>query len=62
MEKISFSYIGISKIRFVWALLRIGNHLGGGPVVRVWDQEVYSLCGLKFEPYGCLYDGHWKLT
>ena len=38
------------------------NHLGGGPVVRVWDQEVSSLCGLRFKPSGCSYDGHWKLT
>jgi hypothetical protein len=36
--------------------------LGGGPVVRAWDQEVCSLCGLRFEPYGCSYDGHWRLT
>jgi len=35
-----------------------GNHLGGGPVVRVWDQEVCSLCGLRFEPCGCSYDSH----
>jgi hypothetical protein len=21
------------------------NHLGGGPVVRAWDQEICSLCG-----------------
>ena len=34
------------------------NHLGGGPVVRAWNQEVCSLCGLRFEPCGCLYDGH----
>jgi hypothetical protein len=34
------------------------NHLGGGQVVRVWDQEVCSFCGLKFEPCGCSYDGH----
>jgi hypothetical protein len=34
------------------------NHLSGGPVVRAWDQEVCSLCGLRFEPYGCSYDGH----
>jgi len=26
------------------------NHLGGGQVVRVWDQEV------------CSYDDHWRLT
>jgi len=38
------------------------NHLGGGPVVRAWDQEVCSLCGLRFEPCGCSYDGHWRLT
>ena len=25
------------------------NHLVNGLVVRVWNQEVYSLCGLKFE-------------
>ena len=38
------------------------NHLGGGPVVKAWDQEVCSLCGLKFEPCGCSYDSHWRLT
>ena len=38
------------------------NHLGGGLVVRAWDQEVCSLCGLRFEPCGCSYDGHWRLT
>jgi hypothetical protein len=38
------------------------NYLVGGPVVRAWDQEVCSLCGLRFESYGCLYDGHWRLT
>ena len=38
------------------------NHLDGDPVVRVWDQEVYSIYGLRFEPCGCSYDGHWKLT
>jgi len=38
------------------------NHLGGGLVVRAWDQEVCSLCGLKFEPCGCSYDGHWRFT
>jgi hypothetical protein len=32
------------------------------PVVRTWDQEVCSLCGLRFEPCGCSYDGHWRLT
>jgi hypothetical protein len=38
------------------------NHLGGGPVIKVWDQEVCSLCDLRFEPCGCSYDGHWRLT
>jgi len=38
------------------------NHLGGDPVVKAWDQEVCSLCGLRFEPYGCSYDDHWRLT
>ena len=38
------------------------NHLGGGPVVRVWDQEVCFLYGLRFELCGYLYDGHWRLT
>ena len=40
----------------------ICNHLGGGPVVRAWDQEVCSLCGLRFEPCSCSYDGHWRFT
>ena len=34
------------------------NFLGGGPVVRVWDQEVCSLYGLRFESRGCSYDDH----
>jgi len=38
------------------------NHLGGGPVVRIWDQEVCSLCSLIFESCGCSYDSHWRLT
>jgi len=38
------------------------NYLGGSPVVRVWDQDVCSLCGLRFEPCGCLNDSHWRLT
>ena len=31
-------------------------------MVRAWDQEVCSLCGLRFEPCGCSYDGHRRLT
>jgi hypothetical protein len=38
------------------------NYLGGGSVVRVWDQEVCSLYGLRFKLCSCSYDGHWKLT
>jgi hypothetical protein len=38
------------------------NYLGGSPVIRVWYQEICSLCGLRFEPCGCSYDSHWKLT
>jgi len=34
------------------------NYLGGGPVIRVWDQEICSLCVLRFEPCGCSYDSH----
>jgi len=40
----------------------INNHLDGGAVIKVWDQEVCFLCGLRFVPRGCSYDGHWKLT
>jgi hypothetical protein len=38
------------------------NHLDGGLVVRIWDQEVCSLYSLRFEPYGCSYDSNWRLT
>jgi hypothetical protein len=38
------------------------NHLGGDPVVRAWDQEVCSLCGFRFEPCDCSYNGYWRLT
>jgi hypothetical protein len=30
--------------------IKIKNHLGGGPMVKAWNQEVCSLCGLRFEP------------
>ena len=40
----------------------LNNYLGGGPVVKTWNQEVCSFCGLRFEPCGCSYDGHWRLT
>jgi hypothetical protein len=35
---------------------------GNSLVVRAWAQEVCFLCGLRFEPCGCSYDGHWRLT
>ena len=38
------------------------NYLGGGLVVKAWDQEVCFFYGLRFEPCGCSYDGHWRLT
>jgi hypothetical protein len=38
------------------------NYLDGGLVIRVLDQEVCSLCDLRFKPCGCSYDGHWRLT
>jgi len=42
--------------------LKFVNHLDGGPVVKAWNQEVCSICGFRFEPCGCSYDGHWRLT
>jgi hypothetical protein len=54
-EKDTYTTLSIKKII-------LGNHLGGGPVVRAWDQEVCFLCGLRFEPCGYSYDGHWRLT
>jgi hypothetical protein len=38
------------------------NYLGGGSVVKVWDQDVCFLYGLRVEPCGCLYDSHRRLT
>jgi hypothetical protein len=38
------------------------NHLGSGPVIRAWHQEICSVYGLRFESCGCSYDGHWRLT
>jgi hypothetical protein len=37
-------------------------HLGGGSVVKVWNQEVCFLCDLRFESCDCSYDGHWRFT
>jgi len=38
------------------------NHLDSSLVVRTWNQEVCSFCGLRLEPCGCSYDSHWRLT
>ena len=38
------------------------NHLDGGSVIKICDQEVCFLCDLEFEPCGCSYDGHWRFT
>jgi len=37
------------------------NRLGSDPMIKTWDQEIYFLCDLRFEPCGCLYDSHWRL-
>jgi len=51
------------NLHHLWGQEKIkGNHLGGGPVVRAWDQEICFLCGFRFEPCGCSYDSHWRLT
>ena len=42
--------------------IKIINHLGGGLMIKAWDQEVCSLCDLRFEPCDCSYDGHCRLT
>jgi hypothetical protein len=62
--KFCFVWPKISTQNLAWVELKknLVNHLGGGPVVRVWDQEVSSLCGLRFEPCSCSYDGHRRLT
>jgi len=54
--------VDIRNLRNNLYISKFVNHLGGGSVVRAWDQEVCSLCGLRFEPCGCSYDGHWRLT
>jgi hypothetical protein len=38
------------------------KNIRGDQEVRVWDQDVCSFYGLRFEPCGCSYDGHWRLT
>jgi hypothetical protein len=45
-----------------YPILHTIKNTSGGRVVRTWDQEVCFLCGLRFKPCGCLYDGHWRLT
>jgi len=38
------------------------NYLDGCAVIRAWDQEICFFCDFRFEPCGCSYDGHWRLT
>ena len=35
----------------------IFNHLGGGPVIRTWNQEVCFFCGFRFESFNHLGGG-----
>ena len=49
------NYRDVTKTQFI-------NYLGADSVVRAWDQEVCSLCGLRFKSCGCSYDGHWRFT
>ena len=46
------------KLTFLLLKFQQINHLGGDLMVRVWDQEICFLCGLRFEPCGYSYDGH----
>jgi len=61
----SFSIMGLGRIVSLkpW---RTQHHeriiLGGGLVVKVWNQNVCFFCCLRFKPCGCSYDGHWRLT
>jgi hypothetical protein len=34
------------------------NHLDGGSMIKVWDQETCFFCNFRFKPCGCSYDGH----
>ena len=59
----------VSKRKRVVVLRKYGrstshqsNHLDSGPMIRVWNQEICPLCGLRFEPCSCSYNGQWKLT
>jgi hypothetical protein len=62
MVSIKINDFEVSTYKLRIQILKYINHLGGGPVVRTWDQEVCSLCCLRFKPCGCSYDGHWRLT
>jgi hypothetical protein len=33
-----------------------------GLVIKIWDQEVYSICGFRFELCNYLYNNHWRFT
>ena len=57
--KILFQIAGKS---YVFPLSNKINHLSSSPVIRIWNQEICSLCGLRFESCGCSNDGHWRFT
>jgi hypothetical protein len=52
----------ISMYHIIHIVVIIINHLDNDSVIRTWSQEIYFLCDFRFEPCGCLYDGHWRLT
>ena len=60
--ELPLSILKHNLLRLICTRNQMMNHLGGGSVVRAWDQEVCSLCGLRFKPCGYSYDGHWRLT
>jgi hypothetical protein len=55
------SLIPCTTLQWIQARMQF-NHLGGSLITSAWDQEVCFFCGFKFEPCGCSYDGHWRLT
>ena len=61
-SRISWSYHESMREHTILSTPINKNHLGGGSVVKAWDQEICSLCSLRFEPCGCSYDGHWRFT
>ena len=62
MSPIYLGHLYILVESILTSITIVINHLGGGPMIKACDQEVCSLCGLRFEPCGCSYDSHWRLT